>query len=376
MQIRTVPAPLPGPEPTTPNTDELTSLRREVASLRARVASLEAERDEYAQQNAELFVLQQVFSTINSTLEIDDILGVVLRGIFETMGFRRVLLFEVREAAAIRRLETGPEGAVVPSPDPGALRRTGSLQAILAGTLELAVGHREDGESPLEDAAGAYCMLPLTGADQVRGVLYVDDAPTHEINDSQVRMLLDFAAQAAIALENARLHAETRRLLEETQRLAASDPLTGLANRRALSELMERELHNAARYSVNAALLLFDLDDLKQINDSGGHLAGDEALKAFAQALKSESRRGDAVARFGGDEFVIFMPQGNHAGAEAAVERLYRAFRTRGLRCSVGIAIFPRDGTRAEDLFNAADRALYAAKQAGKNRFRFASEPG
>jgi two-component system, cell cycle response regulator len=356
-------------------TVDLTALREELAELRRRVAFLEAERDEVAQQNSELFVLQQVFSTMNSTLEIDDILATVLRGVHEALRFGRVVLFEVRDGIPSRRLETDLVGTVVASPDPEAMRHSAPFDAMVAGTSDFNFGVDEDGDSPLEDAEGTYCMLPLISRNTVRGILYVDRPPEPEITETQLRMLLDFAAQAAIAMENARLYSETKRLLEETQRLASTDPLTGLANRRALTELMERELHNAERYGAPLAFLILDLDDLKRINDTLGHHAGDEALRRFAEALKAGARRGDIVARYAGDEFVVVMAQTDRIAAEAVLRRLYGALERADLKCSAGIALFPRHGADATDLFAAADRALYEAKQAGKNRFRFAPEP-
>ena len=353
----------------------LTALREELAELRRRVAFLEAERDEFAQQNAELFVLQQVFSTMNSTLEIDDILATVLRGVHEALRFGRVVLFEVRDGVPSRRLETGPDGTVIAAPDPEAMRQSPPFAAMVAGTSDFSFGIAEDGESPLTDAEGTYCLIPLISRNTVRGILYVDRPPEPEISETQLRMLLDFAAQAAISMENARLYGETKRLLEETQRLASTDPLTGLANRRALTELLERELHNAERYGAPLAFLVLDLDDLKRINDSQGHNAGDEALRGFAEALKAGARRGDIVARYAGDEFVVVMAQTDRIAAEAVLRRLYDALERANLKCSAGIAFFPRHGADATALFAAADRALYEAKQAGKNRFRFAPEP-
>jgi diguanylate cyclase (GGDEF)-like protein len=357
------------------DTAELTVLRDEVAGLRRRVAFLEAERDEFAQQNAELFVLQQVFSTMNSTLEVDDILATVLRGVHEALHFGRVVLFDVRDGVPSRRLETEADGTVVPSGDPDAMRRSPSFDAMVGGASDFAFGVVEDDESPLADARGTYCMLPLISRNTVRGILYVDDPPAPEISETQLRMLLDFAAQAAIAMENARLYSETKRLLEETQRLASTDPLTGLANRRALTELMDRELHNAERYGAPLAFLVLDLDDLKKINDGEGHHAGDEALRRFAEALKAGARRGDIVARYAGDEFVVVMAQTDRIAAEAVLRRLYGSLERTDLKCSAGIALFPRHGADAMALFAAADRALYEAKQAGKNRFRFAPDP-
>jgi diguanylate cyclase (GGDEF)-like protein len=336
---------------------------------------LEAERDEFAQQNAELFVLQQVFSTMNSTLEIDDILATVLRGIFEALKFQRVVLFDVHNGVATRRLETAAEGEVVSSKDPLAFVNSPSFHAMTIGTSDFAFGMADDGESPLPDVDGLYCMLPLISRNTVRGILYVDKPPGPEIGESQLRMLLDFAAQGAIAMENARLYSETKRLLEETQRLASTDPLTGLQNRRALAELLDRELHNAERYGAPLAFLVLDLDDLKVINDTNGHHAGDEALKVFADILKRSARRGDIVARYAGDEFVMVMAQTDRIAAEAVLRRLYTALERTKLKCSVGISLFPRHGVDGGTLFAAADKALYDAKIAGKNRFRFAPDP-
>lgn len=355
-------------------TDDHHALPEELAELRRRVAVLEAERNEFAQQNAELFVLQQVFSTMNSTLEIDDILATVLRGVSEALRFGRVVLFDVRDGVPTRRLETGADGSVVPSADPGALRRSARFGAMAAGTSDLAYVVANDGDSPLEGAEGTYCMLPLTSRNTVRGILYVDRPPEPEIGEPQVRMLLDFAAQAAIAMENARLYSETRRLLEETQRLASTDPLTGLANRRALNELMERELRNAERYGAPLAFFVLDLDDLKKINDSRGHHAGDEALRSFADVLQKVARRGDITARYAGDEFVLVAFHAARTEAEVVLGRLFGSLDRIGLPCSAGVALFPVHATDAEGLFAAADRALYEAKQAGKNRFRFAAE--
>jgi len=350
---------------------DLAELHKEVERLRERVATVEAERDEFAQQNAELFVLQQVFSTINSTLEINDILSMVLRGVVEALKFKRVILFDVIESGVIiRRLEADFNGQVLHSLDPREYRSDSTLQDVAHGDLQLAYGSASDLDRPLEDVKGSYCIAPLVARDIVRGMLYADDPPGDEISENQLRVVLDFASQAAVAVENARLYEETRRLLEETQRLAHTDSLTGIPNRRALNEMLERELHTSERYDTPFAFTILDLDDLKKINDSGGHSLGDLALKRFAQVLKKNARKGDIIARYAGDEFVIVMAQSDKEQAIRGVERIMAALRRNGLSSSIGVAMFPTDGTDGQTLFFAADEALYQAKQGGKNQYR------
>ncbi|HTX57660.1 MAG TPA: GGDEF domain-containing protein [Candidatus Acidoferrales bacterium] len=347
-------------------------LQEEIERLRDRILALEAERDEYAQQNAELFVLQQVFSTINSTLEITDILSMVLRGVVEALKFKRVVLFDVDEDSTIvRRLECDENGAVNHAIDPQAYRGNSALVDVADGKLQLAYGSASDAESPLEDCRGSYCVAPLVARDVVRGMLYADDPPGEDITENQLRVLLDFASQAAIAVENARLYEETRRLLEETQRLANTDSLTGIPNRRALTEMLERELHTSERYDTPFAFVILDLDDLKKINDSGGHSLGDLALKRFAQVLKKNARKGDIIARYAGDEFVLIMAQSDRDHTARGIERIMSALRRNGLATSIGVSMFPNDGVDGQTLFFSADEALYQAKQAGKNQYRF-----
>ncbi len=348
------------------------ALRAELALATERLVALEAERNEYAQQVEELFVLQQVFSTINSTLDINDVLSTVLRGIHQALGFRRVILFDVLEGGRLARgLESDVEGNVSRARDEGEYREDSRLHDVACGAVPLASGTSDDADAPLADTRGSYCVVPLLSRNVMRGVLYADDSSKGEIGESSVRMLLDFAAQAAIAMENARLYEETRRLLEETQRLALTDSLTGIANRRALHELFEHELKASERYRLPLAFVMLDLDDLKKVNDSGGHTLGDLALKRFAQVLVQNARRGDIVARYAGDEFVLVMSHSDRNAAAKGIDRIVNALRRHGLLASIGVAMYPDDGRDAQSLFFAADEALYEAKVAGKNRCRF-----
>jgi len=166
-------------------------------------------------------------------------------------------------------------------------------------------------------------------------------------------------------------------LYEETRRLASTDPLTGLFNRRHFLGQLEDTLRRSRRYRETFALALLDLDGLKAINDRLGHGAGDRALESVGQALREWVRDTDAVARIGGDEFAALLLQVDGPGATTIIERLRDSVRGRELHqgdevlrlsVSAGVALYPEHGGDAEALLARADAALYAAKNLGRDR--------
>ena len=179
----------------------------------------------------------------------------------------------------------------------------------------------------------------------------------------------------AQALETTR--ADNRRL----EALATTDPLTRVLNRRALIDRLTSEVDRARRYDSSLALLLFDIDHFKQINDTAGHLAGDSVLRQLGALLEDAVRKVDIVARYGGEEFVAILPETSSDGAVIFAERLRErisnhsfdigAGRIVRLTVSIGIATFPSSGVAStEDLIARADEALYRAKAAGRNQVK------
>jgi diguanylate cyclase (GGDEF)-like protein len=167
--------------------------------------------------------------------------------------------------------------------------------------------------------------------------------------------------------------------LEETERSAVTDPLTGLYNRRFFRSTFEREVRRGHRYGVMLSLIMLDLDGFKRVNDEYGHLFGDLVLRRVAKLVRRAIREPDTASRYGGEEFAIILPETDRLGSYAVAERIRRrvesAFAKRptggrsvAMTISGGIASYPEDGTDLTELLLRADESLYRAKELGKNR--------
>lgn len=167
---------------------------------------------------------------------------------------------------------------------------------------------------------------------------------------------------------------DNAQLFDQVSTMASSDSLTGLANHRRLTEVLETEIQRTRRTGRSFALLLFDLDGLKKINDKYGHLTGSRAIKRLGVALRDNSRTIDTPARYGGDEFVLVLPEASEQEAARAATRICDQLASDGqkprITVSVGLAVYPKDGTSIEKLLGAADRALYRMKGRSEKKFR------
>jgi diguanylate cyclase (GGDEF)-like protein len=238
----------------------------------------------------------------------------------------------------------------------------GQMSCCIVDLASLSVG-----EWPEEESRQRLIWLPLRVGGKELGVLVGRASEGLLLTQEQIEAATLVAQHAASLLDAALA-------LRREQRAAITDELTGLLNRRGFRDRFREALDRSVRTGGSLAIVMLDCDDLKAINDRGGHELGDAVLQMIGDFLRTEKRREDTAARLGGDEFGLVIPDGTTEMALAVAERLRRALIERSLElgspitATFGVASYPRDGATLVDLLRAADRAMYQAKLEGKNR--------
>jgi len=226
------------------------------------------------------------------------------------------------------------------------------------------------GERPEE--ASSFLSIPLIYKDEVLGVINFGRRGVSSFTFQDVKMLSLTAGQISLAIANARLYTRTREL-------TVKDELTGINNRRYFQNMLQMEWKRAIRFHRPLSLIMVDVDYFKDYNDTFGHIQGDQVLKQIGAILRRNLREVDTVARIGGEEFVLLLPDTDKRGAMAVAEKvrlLVEGHRfstterqeTRSITISAGIATYPDDVEEMDDLIDHADIALYRAKENGRNR--------
>src|SRR3989449_2060449 len=230
----------------------------------------------------------------------------------------------------------------------------------------------------------SYLCVPMMGQGEALGVLHVQSGGSlgegqNRLTDAQQRLAVTAARHIALALANLRLR--------ETLRMQSiRDPLTGLFNRRYMEESLVRELRRAARNQRRLGAIMLDLDKFKVFNDTYGHEAGDTLLRELGGFLRSRTRGEDIACRYGGEEFVVILPDASMEVTQQRAERLREEFKRLNVQqrgrslgpvtLSVGVAVFPEHGSTAEEILRAADHALYQAKAEGRDRVALGAAAG
>jgi diguanylate cyclase (GGDEF)-like protein/PAS domain S-box-containing protein len=252
--------------------------------------------------------------------------------------------------------------------------RLGKMHAVKDLASDLSCSH------PIGANTHSYLCLPITSPAGVMGVLHVlfkadvDEISTKETKQNQASKLMILNTM----LEHYSLSLLNLRLYKTLKNQSIRDPLTGLFNRRYLDESLRREMFRCKRHGASTGLIMMDVDHFKAYNDTYGHEVGDVILKELAIFLKIHTRDEDILCRYGGEEFILLMPDSSLANARRRAEQLCVLVRnalrithqgiTHQLTISLGAAAFPESGTTIEAAQNAADAALYQAKREGRDR--------
>jgi diguanylate cyclase (GGDEF)-like protein len=341
----------------------LFSTQASIALQNARLYSLEQQR------TRQLQAINAIAQQTTAVLELEDLLSRVCGLIQDAFRVSHVSLFLREDHDLVLRAHHGtltprvPEGGRFPaSAEPWA-----SILASNSTTMEGDLCSAPTGAKFFAESASRMC-IPLVSFGQTLGILALDSAMPDAFREGDLQSLESVADICATAIQNAHY-------VERVKQLAYLDGLTGIFNRRFFELRIMEEIERARRYGTGMAVIMADIDQFKRLNDEFGHVLGDEVLRQVSSLFHQQLRKIDVVCRYGGEEFGILLTQTNAHHAMNIAEKLRKMVAgwqfpgvPRTVTISAGTAAFPDHGTTRDALVRAADSALYAAKQAGRNR--------
>ena len=339
----------------------LFSNQASIALQNARLYSLEQQRARQLQ------AINAIAQQTTAVLDLEELLNRVCKLIQEAFRVSHVSLFLREERDLVLRAHHGsltpriPQGGRFPaSNEPWASILEGN-RTMMESDIRAATSLKFFAES------ASRMRIPLVSFGQTLGVLALDSSQPDAFRDGDLQSLESVADICATAIQNAHY-------IERVKQLAYLDGLTGIFNRRFFELRILEEIERARRYGAGMAVIMADIDQFKRLNDEFGHVLGDEVLRQVSSLFHQQVRKIDVVCRYGGEEFAILLTQTSAQHAINIAEKLRKIVANwqfpgvpRTVTISAGAAAFPDQGSTRDDLVRAADNALYAAKQAGRN---------
>lgn len=344
-----------------------------VGSLTRQTRVLDQVNADLSHAQQRLTALHQIALSLSTTLDVGRLLETILEQLGHLWGYDHGAILLLDESTGELVVQAA-RGYVCP-PCKRIPANSGICGTVLQTGTPLFVSDVAGDPRYIPGVKGARSELavPLVWEGKILGVLNVESQTPGTYGQADLDLLTTVAEQAAAAIGNAALH-------EKTRNLAISDPHTGLFNYRHFQDQVAAHVRDAQLTNQPVSLLMLDMDHFKRVNDTYGHPTGDHVLGQIAKALRESCREEDLVFRYGGEEFAVLLPGRDEQAADLIGERIRERvalypFTTRSARkldfpmtVSVGVATYPQDALTAVDLVLAADKALYAAKAAGRNR--------
>ena len=316
-----------------------------------------------------LLALSKISEAMASAMEFETALSIILNSAIEILKFDRAKLYLIDKEENLLKGQISADIRKVVKPitsERYPLTAEGDKDADILSETNLDIVLRGEYET-----ANLFYYVPLVAKETKIGILVVDNVFSRQpITQEDKENLVTLANHAAVTIENAKLY-------ERVKELSIRDSLTGLYVHGYFLQRLEQEIERARRFKDIFSLMIIDIDDFKKYNDVYGHSVGDRILELLTDLLKRKSRSIDIAGRYGGDEFVVILPRISHDIASLVAKRFHELIGKQRLfledkeisfTVSIGIAVFPVDGVDKEELFRRADKALYWAKQHGKNQ--------
>jgi len=352
----------------------------ELITQRISATIQQAERYANAERRAtRAETLLDIGVSLGASLDPGAVVEAVLDQIARLVPYEGAALLTMTERGTLRLADgRGPfavNADLYEGIEPGAYSLTKAMTETGKPFLISDVPTHYNGATPPAFAwLGSVIVAPLRIEGRLIGAIMVGGTTRARYTPDDAAIVAELARHAAVALRNAQVHTAVARA-------AQTDALTSLFNRGALLERLERELERSRRYGRSLAVIFFDLDRFKSINDTYGHQFGDRVLRDLARIATQTVRSIDLVGRYGGEEFIAVLPETDGAQALIVAERLRMSVARHRLdlptgeevraTISAGVAVFPADATTMDTLIRIADTALYAAKAGGRNRVRY-----
>jgi len=352
---------------------DITARKKTEAQLKEAKEKLEAWVGELEQRTREMVLLNEMGDILRACLTTEEAYGAIVRVAQQIFPAKVGALYVISssrdsvEAAAVWGDPELAEESFAPA-ECWALRR-GRIHWVEHAGSGLVCRHVH------HPAPAGYMCIPMMAQSEALGMLHLMQPDDVQMTESKQRLAVTMSEHIAMALSNLRLH-------ETLRSQSIRDPLTGLFNRRFMEESLELELRRAARNQRPLGMIMIDLDHFKYFNDNFGHEAGDLLLKELGLLLRGNIRGEDIACRYGGEEFTLILPEGSRDVTrqraeffKEAIQRLdvhYRGIPLGRITASMGVAVFPDHGRSAQALVEAADKALYRSKNAGRDRVTMA----